>query len=396
MLSPLNLLLITTGFSIIMLFVLASLLRSGIEGIREWSIANILASTGLILYACRDVIPDILSIDLANATMGLAACTLYAGFRLFFGLSVPRWTLIASLALLMTLMLLFHYGHNSISLRTFAISAFIGAACLAISITIFKHGWNASSPYPYRFTAIMGSLFTLGQWSRSVVYLTGIDQLASVMQPSSWNLLFLSLGTLILPMFTMGAIMMVHGRMMSKAISDANHDFLTGAWSRRAFFEFANRELTRSRRVQRPLSLLIFDVDHFKQINDTYGHATGDHVLIELVTHVEQEIRSIDYIARMGGEEFAVMLPEVDVYGAMIVAERLRSRLDTNLAAELASVTEKVPYTVSIGVATYDGHETMAELMHRADIALYEAKAGGRNIVVQAEAVSPAPLMAAS
>src|SRR5690606_33350284 len=226
-------------------------------------------------------------------------------------------------------------------------------------------------------------LFTLGQWSRSVVYLTGIDQLVSVMQPSSWNLLFLSLGTLILPMFTMGAIMMVHGRMMSKAISDANHDFLTGAWSRRAFFEFANRELTRSRRVQRPLSLLIFDVDHFKHINDTYGHATGDHVLIELVTHVEQEIRSIDYIARMGGEEFAVLLPEVDTYGAMIVAERLRSRLDTNLAAELASVTEKVPYTVSIGVATYDGHETMAELMHRADIALYEAKASGRNIVVQ-------------
>src|SRR5690606_17434775 len=218
-----------------------------------------------------------------------------------FGLSVPRWTLIASLALLMTLMLLFHYGHNSISLRTFAISAFIGAACLAISITIFKHGWNASSPYPYRFTAIMGSLFTLGQWSRSVVYLTGIDQLVSVMQPSSWNLLFLSLGTLILPMFTMGAIMMVHDRMMSKAIEDANHDFLTGAWSRRAFFEFATRELTRARRMQRSLSLLVFDVDHFKRINDTHGHAAGDRVLVEIVARAELEIRSMDYIARMGG-----------------------------------------------------------------------------------------------
>src|SRR5690606_31734712 len=241
--------------------------------------------------------------------------------------------------------------------------------------------------------ATVAALFAIGQWSRSAVYWTGVDQLASTMQASSWNLLFLSLGTLMLPIFTMGAIMMVHDRMMSKAIEDANHDFLTGAWSRRAFFEFATRELTRARRMQRSLSLLVFDVDHFKRINDTHGHAAGDRVLVEIVARTELEIRSMDYIARMGGEEFAVLLPEVDAAAAIAVAERLRIRLGTQTSAEPATIAA-VPYTVSVGVATHDGRETMAELMHRADMALYAAKSSGRNIVVSADVPETQPLTA--
>lgn len=393
MLSPFNLLLITSGFSIVMLFVLASLLRSGIAGIREWTTANILAAVALILYACRDVIPDLLSIDLANVLSGLAACILFLGFRRFFGLTTSRAPMAISLATLTLLILTFHYGYNSIAARTVIISAFFGVLCLAISITIFRHAWHAPSPYPYRFTATVAALFAIGQWSRSVVYWTGADHLTSTMQGSNWNLLFLSLGTLMLPIFTMGAIMMVHDRMMSKAIEDANHDFLTGAWSRRAFFEFATRELTRARRMQRSLSLLVFDVDHFKRINDTHGHAAGDRVLVEIVARAELEIRSMDYIARMGGEEFAVLLPEVDAAAAIAVAERLRIRLGTQTAADPATIAA-VPYTVSVGVATHDGRETMAELMHRADMALYAAKSGGRNIVVSADAPETQPLTA--
>jgi diguanylate cyclase (GGDEF)-like protein len=206
--------------------------------------------------------------------------------------------------------------------------------------------------------------------------------------------MFLSIGTLVMPIFTMGAVMMVHDKMMRKAQDDANRDFLTGAWSRRAFFEFAERELLRVQRNGRAVSLMLFDVDHFKRINDTWGHAVGDRVLLEIVQRAEREIRSMDYLARLGGEEFAVLLPEVGEMGARAVADRLRATLEIPTASDpgaspvQANLTDSapysVPYTVSIGVATRQPSESIAELLHRADVALYEAKAGGRNQVVVA------------
>jgi predicted signal transduction protein with EAL and GGDEF domain len=108
------------------------------------------------------------------------------------------------------------------------------------------------------------------------VYASGSDTLTSALHASGWNLVFLSIGTLVLPLYSMGAVMMTHDRMMAKALDDANRDFPTSVWSRRAFFEFAERGLSRSRRSGRPLSLLAFDVDHFKRLNDSFGHAVGD------------------------------------------------------------------------------------------------------------------------
>src|SRR5690606_19541519 len=107
-------------------------------------------------------------------------------------------------------------------------------------------------------------------------------------------------GTLVLPIYSMGAVMMAHDRMMTRALDDANHDFLTSAWTRRALFEFAERELARSRRTHRKLSLLVFDVDHFKQLNDSFGHAAGDQVLIAIAKCTLQQVRTMDYVARIG------------------------------------------------------------------------------------------------
>jgi diguanylate cyclase (GGDEF)-like protein len=201
---------------------------------------------------------------------------------------------------------------------------------------------------------------------------------------------FLSIGTLVMPIFTMGAVMMVHDKMMSKAQDDANRDFLTGAWSRRAFFEFAERELLRVQRNGRPMSLMLFDVDHFKRINDTWGHAVGDRVLLEIVQRANREVRSMDYLARLGGEEFAVLLPEVGESGARVAADRLRAALETVSPGEsdAPSAQAGLAYTVSIGVATRQEPESIADLLHRADIALYEAKASGRNRVVAASAAT--------
>jgi diguanylate cyclase (GGDEF)-like protein len=129
------------------------------------------------------------------------------------------------------------------------------------------------------------------------------------------------------------------------------------------------------------------DVDHFKRINDTHGHAVGDQVLRDLVLHTQEVVRKIDYCARLGGEEFAVLLPDASFETALAVAERVRAALDRSL--QLAPATIPVAYTVSIGVAMLEEGENITGLMARADKALYAAKAGGRNRVARAAGTAP-------
>ena len=239
------------------------------------------------------------------------------------------------------------------------------------------------SPYPYLFTATLAILFGVGHVIRGIVYATGTDVLTSSFQASPWNLLFLSLGTLVLPVFTMGAVMMTHDKMMSKAVEDANHDFLTGAWSRRALFEAAEHQLLRIPRTGKVFSLVMLDVDNFKKINDRVGHATGDRVLTDVVAQARTVTRNIDCFARIGGEEFALLLPETGLLPAQQIAERLRKALERRLSVDIAKdEVRAVSYTVSLGVAELRNGESFSELLQRADRALYQAKVAGRNRIV--------------
>jgi len=157
-------------------------------------------------------------------------------------------------------------------------------------------------------------------------------------------------------------------------------DHLTGIANRRAFFDAAELELDRWRRSPRPMSLILFDVDHFKRVNDTYGHPAGDAVLRRLAEILTNTFRQVDVVARIGGEEFAVLLPSTDLTGARIVADRLRQ------AVELSSVTTDgscIHLTVSGGVATMEpGVPGIDALLKRADQRLYAAKTAGRNRIV--------------
>jgi len=194
-----------------------------------------------------------------------------------------------------------------------------------------------------------------------------------------------------LPGLTLGAVMMANARMVSEAVHAADHDYLTGAPSRRAFFAAAEREQERARRTGSGLGLLLLDIDHFKRINDTHGHAVGDQVLRELVQLMQDVVRKVDVCGRLGGEEFAVLLPDAQLGTALAVAERLRTALDR--ALHPAPGTIRVAYTVSIGVAMLEEDESFAGLMARADAALYAAKTGGRNRVASAPA-TPQPAAA--
>ena len=172
---------------------------------------------------------------------------------------------------------------------------------------------------------------------------------------------------------------------MHRAIARmADIDALTQVHNRRKFMDSLRAEFARARRVRRPMSLLVLDLDNFKSINDTQGHPTGDAVLVDLARLLSDDRRIYDGLARMGGEEFGVLLPDTDEGAGALVAERIRSRVEGASLGGLA----RGAVTVSIGVADapHGPADTPEGLYQRADQQLYEAKHHGRNRVSGATA----------
>ncbi|MBN2626700.1 MAG: diguanylate cyclase [Spirochaetales bacterium] len=155
-------------------------------------------------------------------------------------------------------------------------------------------------------------------------------------------------------------------------------DSLTGINNRRRFMELGQREILIHQRKERPLSLLMMDLDHFKKVNDRFGHSVGDKALVVMVGLCQEEIRQSDILGRLGGEEFALILPETDLRRAREIAERIRSRLEESTKMRDDGVP---PMTVSIGVIGFESEETLDGGLERADEYLYKAKKGGRNRV---------------
>lgn len=154
-------------------------------------------------------------------------------------------------------------------------------------------------------------------------------------------------------------------------------DRLTGLNNRGYWEECLQHEYARHRRYQSMAALVMFDIDHFKAVNDTYGHPAGDKVIQAVAEVVREQVRDTDYPGRYGGEEFVVLLPDVDSAGAMLFAERLRQRIEALL---VTYENQSIPFTISLGVADLsyptNGHQ---QLIERADQALYASKQGGRN-----------------
>ena len=157
----------------------------------------------------------------------------------------------------------------------------------------------------------------------------------------------------------------------------ANRDALTGLLNRRAFLPLAKDALGDFRRVQRPLSVLMIDIDHFKRVNDRYGHPAGDVVIRKVGTIINDTIRTTDKVARFGGEEFVVLLNDNNAAGAAIIAERIRQTVASTV---FEADNDRLLATISIGIAEAEKFDTdIDRIIERADRALYEAKSRGRN-----------------
>jgi len=160
----------------------------------------------------------------------------------------------------------------------------------------------------------------------------------------------------------------------------ATRDGLTGIFNRRYYLDLAEKELARAKRYKRSLSIILFDVDHFKDINDSFGHPAGDEALKELTKISLEQIRDNDFIGRVGGEEFSITLTETDLKGTVHVAERLRKSVES-ARIKIPDGTS-ITTTISIGVAEWTGEEELTKLLARSDKMLYAAKNSGRNCVV--------------
>ncbi|MEP7452062.1 diguanylate cyclase [Phyllobacterium sp. SB3] len=238
--------------------------------------------------------------------------------------------------------------------------------------------WSALT-YRLFFTAIL----TLLTCSWLLICITAVPvnfpNAGFILQATSSARLGISL--IALGPLTIASVMAARDELMSELSRLANHDMLTGVLSRSAFFDRGSSILAACRQRGEPLAALMIDIDHFKQVNDQYGHAAGDKTLVEFANLVAVELRSNDVFGRMGGEEFAVLLPFTTMDDALTVADRVRTRIEMQLSGK---VNSSLKITISGGLASSkDGPPgDLDAILLRADKALYDAKNNGRNRIV--------------
>ncbi|MDH4199649.1 MAG: diguanylate cyclase [Spirochaetia bacterium] len=166
----------------------------------------------------------------------------------------------------------------------------------------------------------------------------------------------------------------VHRKNLEKKLKDqVSRDYLTGLYNRRFFYETIPVEISRSRRGKMPLSLIMFDMDHFKIINDTFGHLRGDEALKKVAKAVLRNLRAEDVFARVGGEEFAILCPNLDIKKAALLAERIRKNIEN------IRLSFKSGLAASFGIIDIKKNENVDKIMHLVDRAMYSAKKAGRN-----------------
>ena len=171
---------------------------------------------------------------------------------------------------------------------------------------------------------------------------------------------------------------------LAKATTESERDFLTGAFNRKAFDKRLLQHMEEAKGDESELTLVLLDIDHFKQFNDNYGHLIGDEVLKIVSKTLTDSVKGMDTVARFGGEEFIVLLPHTPIGGGMIVAEAIRKTIASKELKRKSTGEHYGQITVSLGVAAYrHGHDTPSSLIKRADEALYRSKKAGRNRVTQ-------------
>jgi diguanylate cyclase (GGDEF)-like protein len=363
---------------------LVLLKRKTYPGFGWWTVGITSFAFAFIFLLLRNIIPDIFSIVLANILQVLASLLFLEGTRLFRGKEVRKIFIVLVLIVYTIFQSYFTFVDNQLSIRIIVISFLLGTMFgltgleLLLNVPPILH-------FSYWITGSLFAVFSIFMFARGTL---------TIIFPPSQDLLapgFLHSLTFIIAMlfgicWTIRFIILNGERLEDELKSTqvqlqkmATTDFLTGIANYRLFLELGEREIQRALRYKNSLSMLMIDLDYFKKVNDNYGHAAGDKVLVAFAAICKKNLRDFDIFGRLGGEEFAIILPQTNLNEGKILAERLCAII---AQSDFDAGDKNLRITISIGVSELlAGEDKLDEVLKRADDAMYEANRNGRNQV---------------
>lgn len=330
--------------------------------------------SGLAMVLLQGRVPPLVSIATPNVLVLAGAYLFWRGAVQF--LCRPRArsveaTLLGLVGAVMVGVVWFTVAEPSYTARITLIASAMLILFAALAWLLLRHG---AKSFSHRLVFGVALLVVMNNGVRLYTVSTG-SATQSLFDSLPQNVAYVTLLPVLVLLLSIGFVLMATDRLRHELESLARQDPLTGALARRGLVDAGDMAVERYRSQSEPLSVLYMDLDHFKSINDTHGHAVGDEVLKRFVSHVRGLTRTGDSIGRLGGEEFLAVLPRTTEETARSIAERIRH--------DWAASTQQPRSTVSIGVASMSaGDEGFPELIAQGDGALYRAKQGGRNRVV--------------
>ena len=384
-----TLFILTVLINIIIAFIMAIYWRTQktYAGFGYWTLANVAMTVTFSLFALKGIAPEFVTVVIANTSAVSGAFFRYAGVRFFWGAeSLPHLrfhqTVVAVCALLLT-----YYTciDDNIVLRLFAVSLIVSGYFLATARNMIK---GATQGYPYEAwtLALLNLVYATLMMGRAFEWLI-FPEARHLLIASSMSTLYFS-SILLLEVTTALLFLMLNSQRLAKNLLQmqgdleklAASDMLTGLYNRRKLEEVCTAALTHARVHNRPSALLLIDLDHLKQMNDTFGHPAGDALLNTVVKTIRSQLRDQDILGRLGGDEFVVVLPATPEDAAKTFADQIRQSVQCQ---PFLWEDQEMAMSISVGVAALsDADCNWQDWLKRADTNLYQAKKGGRNQIV--------------
>lgn len=356
-----------------------SLSQNKFHGFKLLAVSNVMIGLSMLFIGLRYFLPDFISVVIANTLIVVGLVGYFEGGRRFLGIC-NCWHPIGIVSIIITALSSFYYTYQlpSINARVMVV-CFIASLITALTARdLFRHSRKRNWRVSAIITGCIFTSFSLFQFYH-LVFTAGETEIESFMLAGTVHA-FSYLFIIILvtgPAF--GFFWMVSRHLQYDLQELTLKDQLTGILNRRGFDSLAHREFLKRNKLKKHLTVMMLDIDHFKKINDNFGHHIGDQILIEFSTLISQCLRPSDIFARVGGEEFVIVLPFHDESEAVNKAKQLVKSVELHL---FNSDQYKIRVTTSIGVASiHSQSETLDDLLLKADQALYASKNSGRNQV---------------
>ena len=366
-----------------------------IPGLRLWMVSFLLGSVFSVSLLVRDWFPEVVAVVISQGSVSLAAYLCLMASRMYMGRRpFSHWYAVLGIGALMVASVYFTVVQPHLGMR-FVFVGLGAGICFLLTARTMADGGVRRVPARYLFALVAGlhGLFLLlrpALFKLAPVAPGGLPDAGLVTLVSQFVLLEAIVAVVLLGF---GALMLANEFITSELRHLAEMDPLTNVFNRRAFLTLLDKAISAAQRTGTAVPVLVMDLDHFKNINDTWGHRAGDDVLRHFVMLAHRCLRKEDVMGRLGGEEFAIFLPNASAAGALAVAERLRALVE---AQPVATGPQSIPLTVSVGVTLCAHGDAAGAALQRADEAMYLAKERGRNRVEVSEKILGTPVAPAA